>query len=361
MEDSKRPYIARYDFDIAASQSVVKSFVALVQLYSIIKVLKADTLRDYGAYQLTLIPYALMSFINITSGFVTPSYPAVYMVRSKVMEEAERRGGFFDGCVGILDEDEKEKTFFRKTRCEFAASPRIVREKNKLQLETKWAKFKRLLTHAIHQRKKRNIISLGKLWVAKDHTTDTALRSITYFHHLKRSLPLVRFIEVNLKQLQHTISSETVFSKAFKNHYNEQDPNSNYYFVFQIGNSKHREAAKKWMPLCMDIVMLVGLALPWVSIYLLTRFKSPEDLLHGIFFMLWLLLGQLLPFLLIPSWSLINLKVRRIKLNQAILASSLCVSLTAFAALGGFYFVGEMRYQELAQHNYNCCKSQTTQ
>jgi hypothetical protein len=152
---------------------------------------------------------------------------------------------------------------------------------------------------------------------------------------------------------------------VFKDHHtpapNGQVLKSNYYFVFQIGNSKHREAAKKWMPLCMDIVMLVGLALPWVTIYLLTGFNSPEDVLHGIFFMLWLLLGQMLPFLLIPSWSLINLKIWRIKLNQAILASSLCVSLTAFAAFGGFYFVGQMRYQELAQHNHNCCKSQKTQ
>jgi hypothetical protein len=207
MEEGKRPYITHYDFDIAASQSVVKSFVALVQLYSIIKVLRADTLRDYGAYQLTLIPYALMSFINITSGFVTPSYPAVYMIRSKVMEEAEKRGGLFDGCVGVLDEDEKEKTFFRKTRCEFASPPRPIAQKKKTRPETKGAKFKILLTNAIHQRKKRNIISLGKFWVAKEHKTGTALRSITYFHHLKRSLPLVRFIEVNLKQLQYTISS----------------------------------------------------------------------------------------------------------------------------------------------------------
>jgi hypothetical protein len=76
-----------------------------VQLFSIIQILRARKLDDYGAYQLTLIPYALMSLVNVTSGILTPSYPAVYMIDSTVMEEARRRGGIFDGVIGQLHED----------------------------------------------------------------------------------------------------------------------------------------------------------------------------------------------------------------------------------------------------------------
>jgi len=92
-----KPYISKHDVGISSSYNVIRLFVALGQLYSVINLLRANKLEDYSAYQLTLVPYALMSFINIVSDFVTPSYPAVYMVRSSVMEEAERRGAVFEG------------------------------------------------------------------------------------------------------------------------------------------------------------------------------------------------------------------------------------------------------------------------
>ena len=44
-----------------------------------------------------------MSVINLSAHFVTPDYPALYMVHSEVMDEAATRGGGkFDGTVGML-------------------------------------------------------------------------------------------------------------------------------------------------------------------------------------------------------------------------------------------------------------------
>lgn len=52
-----------------------------------------------------MIPYGLMTLLNILCGIVTPSYTAVYMVENSVMREAIRRGGVFDGVVGELAEE----------------------------------------------------------------------------------------------------------------------------------------------------------------------------------------------------------------------------------------------------------------
>ena len=55
---------------------------------------------------LTVLPYAFMSGLNLIANLVTPHYPTMYLVRSEVMEEAERRAGYrFDYVVGeIVDE-----------------------------------------------------------------------------------------------------------------------------------------------------------------------------------------------------------------------------------------------------------------
>jgi hypothetical protein len=60
----------------------------------------------YAAFGLTVIPYLIMSIINLISQMATADYLTYYMVSSSEMEEARRRGGVFDGAVGALDDDE---------------------------------------------------------------------------------------------------------------------------------------------------------------------------------------------------------------------------------------------------------------
>jgi len=55
----------------------------------------------------------MISFVNIISGFVTSAFRADYMVRSSVIEEAERRGAVFEGWVGEREED-RDVLFRRK-------------------------------------------------------------------------------------------------------------------------------------------------------------------------------------------------------------------------------------------------------
>jgi hypothetical protein len=335
----------------------MKLFAALVQLFSVISLLRTNKPKDYGAYQLTLVPYAMMSLINIVSGFFTPSYPAVYMVRSSVMEEAERRGAFFDGWVGELDED-REAPFRQKIE-EGTAKSGSLKDGEAGEGCTKW--WRDILYREIQK----PLICFGKFWdVGKD-----VLRLTICFHHLRNKLPLIRLI-LNPRHIQYVKSSsppvkdiarssQEIFNEVFSPNKTKDDLEK-YYYVLPIGNVKHRRSAKQWMLYIMDLVVIAGLAAPWVTIYYLTGFRSPKNRVAGIFFILWLTLGQFLPIIFEPLWSVINSKIWRVKMLQAIIWSLLGGILCSVFALGGFYFIGQLMYQELSQHNNNCSKCQTT-
>jgi len=91
--------------DIAASLSTPKVAASLVQVTAAIVTVyrtRGTQLDTYGyaAFGLSVIPYTLMSIINLVGNLVTPDYEAIFMVRSEAMDEAEARGGKFSGVMG---------------------------------------------------------------------------------------------------------------------------------------------------------------------------------------------------------------------------------------------------------------------
>ena len=64
------------------------------------------TRYGYAAFGLTVTQYALMSPINLLGNLVCPQYPALYLVRSKEMDEAIEEGATVEGYVGELVDDE---------------------------------------------------------------------------------------------------------------------------------------------------------------------------------------------------------------------------------------------------------------
>lgn len=92
---------------LAENYSLPKAISALVQLlFSTIQLNRAAKAEvDYygfAAFSLTVAPYAVMSLVNLVANTLTPTYSALYMVHSEVMEEAIQRGSIFDGVVGSL-------------------------------------------------------------------------------------------------------------------------------------------------------------------------------------------------------------------------------------------------------------------
>jgi hypothetical protein len=94
--------------NLSSSYSLVKAAAALLQsMYAFFTLYRSrgGKLRQYGyaAFGLTVVPYAVMSVLNLIGNLVTPNYPTLYFVRSEVMEEAERRRGSpFDYVVGRI-------------------------------------------------------------------------------------------------------------------------------------------------------------------------------------------------------------------------------------------------------------------
>jgi hypothetical protein len=57
----------------------------------------------YAAFGLTVIPYVIASIINLLASLVSRQYDDVFLVHSKIMDEAVARGGWVDGVVGTVD------------------------------------------------------------------------------------------------------------------------------------------------------------------------------------------------------------------------------------------------------------------
>jgi hypothetical protein len=93
--------------EISSNYSVSKAGIAIAQTvnagFTLYKS-KGDQLSHYGyaAFGLTVIPYIIMSLLNLLAQAVTPDFPTFYLVHSAELEEARRRGGIFDGVVGSL-------------------------------------------------------------------------------------------------------------------------------------------------------------------------------------------------------------------------------------------------------------------
>ena len=92
--------------------SFVQAIWASVTLYRA----RGDQIQEYGyaAFGLTVAPYAWMSVVNIIANLLTPNYPALFMIRTPIMNEAEDAGGFFrcDLQVEVGEERGPAKTWY---------------------------------------------------------------------------------------------------------------------------------------------------------------------------------------------------------------------------------------------------------
>lgn len=102
-------------FNLSSSYNFTKALIAILQLlfatYTLVQT-RGDQIDRFGyaAFGLTVAPYLIMSFINLLSSLLAPDYSHIYLVRSKVMEEAENHGGYFNGYVGTLEQEAKHRS-----------------------------------------------------------------------------------------------------------------------------------------------------------------------------------------------------------------------------------------------------------
>ncbi|KAK4235331.1 hypothetical protein C8A03DRAFT_17919 [Achaetomium macrosporum] len=93
---------------ISSNYNWIQSLVGLFQAGSAALTLyksRGDQIQRYGyaAFGLTVVPYLVMTIVNLVAQIASADYSNVYMVSSPEMEEARRHGGVFDGVVGHLE------------------------------------------------------------------------------------------------------------------------------------------------------------------------------------------------------------------------------------------------------------------
>ena len=93
---------------LSSFNNFAKGLIAIFQtLYASLTLYRArgDQIQHYGyaAFGLTVVPYIVMSIINLASTILTPDYSVMYLVESEAMEEAKKReNAKFDGVVGRI-------------------------------------------------------------------------------------------------------------------------------------------------------------------------------------------------------------------------------------------------------------------
>jgi len=93
---------------LSCSSGTLKCAAAIVQVgFAAVTLYRArgDQVEKYGyaAFGLTVIPYAIMSVLNLMANILTPEYPTLFTVHSDLMDAAERRPGLvFEGVVGTI-------------------------------------------------------------------------------------------------------------------------------------------------------------------------------------------------------------------------------------------------------------------
>lgn len=96
--------------NIVSSNSLASPLISIVQIFYALATLyqsRGDQIARYGyaAFGFTVLPYLVMSFVNLLGCVFTPMYSGLYLVQSEIMDEAIHRGGHFDNIVGSLLSD----------------------------------------------------------------------------------------------------------------------------------------------------------------------------------------------------------------------------------------------------------------
>ena len=105
--------------------AIFQTFYASFTLYQA----RGDQIQRYGyaAFGLTVVPYLIMSIVNLASNVLTPDYSVMYLVGSDAMEEAKKRANSkFEGVVGRILKKRISNEFTETIEFDFNSDGKMV-------------------------------------------------------------------------------------------------------------------------------------------------------------------------------------------------------------------------------------------
>ena len=105
------------DMKLASTHDIPRVMFSLLQTisggYALYKARGSQIDRyGYAAFGLTVLPFMMVSVINLIGSLLTSEYEVIYLVHSTIMDEMTSRGGVCDGIVGTIEEPASEQFAF---------------------------------------------------------------------------------------------------------------------------------------------------------------------------------------------------------------------------------------------------------
>uniref|UniRef100_A0A093VFF9 Uncharacterized protein n=1 Tax=Talaromyces marneffei PM1 TaxID=1077442 RepID=A0A093VFF9_TALMA len=96
-DSSDQNQLPKSEFKLSSAYSFASALVSIVQIIYALTGLyrsRGDQVPKYGyaAFSFTVLPYVIMSFVNLLGNLVTPRYSTLYLVHTEMMDEASQRG-----------------------------------------------------------------------------------------------------------------------------------------------------------------------------------------------------------------------------------------------------------------------------
>ena len=117
---------------LSSANNFAKGLIAIFQtFYASFTLYQAsgNHIQHYGyaAFGLTVVPYIVMSIINLASTILTPDYSVMYLVASEAMEEAKKREeAKFEGVVGRILTTSTSAEFSKTVRFDLNSDGKMV-------------------------------------------------------------------------------------------------------------------------------------------------------------------------------------------------------------------------------------------
>ena len=333
--DTQEKWLKESSCGISSTHSIPKQVVALAQLFSAIPVIWKAKESEYGyaAYQLTLIPYALMSLLNIVNSIFTPTYPMLYMIESETMEEARSKGGKFEGTIGKL--------------CELSivgpentpdGSDETIRE---LCADLEDIQFKRNDMGQIEGHTEQTLPKM--IWEALKYISTHLISE-----HVRREIYIARY---------HWRKPGVMLKSNVRRIFNSAPKGAPRIMVSPFGCPILRKLTKRdiFMTVIADILLTVSLLVPYITTYYLTGYKNGKSIVfQRALFMMWLVFGQVSHFFQRMFWGYLQSRVAPLgtKWLWGVLAvGAIPAVMFALVPAGGILMVAQMYWLELKAPN----------
>ncbi|KDQ51465.1 hypothetical protein JAAARDRAFT_211082 [Jaapia argillacea MUCL 33604] len=327
------PYNSKSNENIrlCQSHSWLKMVISIAQLvYSSVTLYetRGDQLNRYGyaAFGLSVFPYTLMSLANLIVVGLVGEYPCLYILRTAIMNEAERRpGGSFGGAVGNCEGDDSLQPYGMDVSCK----------------GHRWSSFTcaTVLVEGEVQEK------TEKLAGVDGESTEDGLATEDDIGFLPNKLVVTVKGVTRKFEYRHGESEADYVFKLLS--YANQDHIPNGGYVGSHGSLRSQYLAAG----LLIFVPLIYLLLPYVVIFALSGFKTRGSILaQRAWLMSWIASGQLLLLVFLfqylenPHFRLATFSIQRRHLTSFITGNKLllCLLVLAIPAVGGFIMVGKM-------------------